>query len=99
MMAPSTWAASGIQPIDWLLWGGLAAVLAGLYIGVYVWMRRPKFGEGDTVDEGDAEGHDRSGVEGHAADDGRHKGESRPPEAGDGHDGEGAAGRPGDDGR
>lgn len=31
---------------EWLLWGGLAALFTALYIGVYVWMRRPKFGEG-----------------------------------------------------
>ena len=31
---------------EWLLWGGLAALFTALYIGVYVWMRRPTFGEG-----------------------------------------------------
>ena len=31
---------------EWLLWGGLAALFTALYIGIYVWMRRPKFGEG-----------------------------------------------------
>lgn len=39
---------------EWLLWGGLAALFTVLYIGVYIWMRRPKFGEGPTPGPPDA---------------------------------------------
>lgn len=36
----------------WLLWGGLAFLFFALYIGIYIWMRRPKFGEGPDFDDG-----------------------------------------------
>lgn len=40
----------------WLLWGGLAAFFTVLYIGVYIWMRRPKFGEGTPTERPGADG-------------------------------------------
>lgn len=36
--------------MTWALWGGLAVAFCVLYIGIYVWMRRPKFGEGKAPD-------------------------------------------------
>lgn len=61
---------------EWLLWGGLAALFTVLYIGVYIWMRRPKFGEGPTpgrpdaaAPSGDAAAGDASGTPGAARDD------------------------------
>jgi len=44
-VATASHTGGGVAPIDWLLWGALALALAGLYIGIYIWMRRPKFGE------------------------------------------------------
>jgi hypothetical protein len=37
----------GFPLITWMLWGGLAIFFCGLYAGVYIWMRRPRFGEGE----------------------------------------------------
>lgn len=31
----------------WLLWGGLCLLFLIAYVGIYVWMRRPDFGEGN----------------------------------------------------
>lgn len=36
----------GISTLAWVLWAALALFFGALYIAVYVWMRRPKFGEG-----------------------------------------------------
>lgn len=35
---------------EWLLWGGLAALFTALYIGIYIWMRRPSFGDRAPTD-------------------------------------------------
>ncbi len=37
----------GFPVLMWVLWGGLAVFFCGLYAGVYIWMRRPRFGEGE----------------------------------------------------
>ena len=37
----------GFPVLMWVLWGGLALFFCGLYAGVYIWMRRPRFGEGE----------------------------------------------------
>jgi hypothetical protein len=34
----------------WLLWGGLSLLFLVAYIGIYIWMRRPDFGEGRRRD-------------------------------------------------
>ena len=45
----------------WLLWGGPAVFFFGLYVGAYVWMRRPSFGEG-KVDREDRPPPPRTGL-------------------------------------
>ena len=60
----------GISLMTWVLWGGLALTLCGLYTGVYIWMRRPKFGEGganDAVQRSESvgsPGEDRAALQG-----------------------------------
>jgi hypothetical protein len=56
-------AGSGLGALTWVLWGGLAVVLSALYIGIYVWMRRPRFGE----DADDHASHDRQDETGRRA--------------------------------
>jgi len=38
----------------WLLWGGLCLLFLVAYIGIYIWMRRPDFGEGKRRDRATA---------------------------------------------
>jgi hypothetical protein len=44
-VATASHTGAGVAPFDWLLWGALALAFAGLYIGVNIWIRRPKIGE------------------------------------------------------